>query len=283
MRLEECKVPDPLKGLQWVNLYEETGYERLRQALELRARELGLSVARVNVAPAAESTSEAEADRFVTLIDVTPLALGVETVGGLFSIILPQNTPLPTRHTETFTTAVDDQTDIEIRLFVGTRWMARDNRPLGRFIVTGIPPEPRGSVRIEVIFDVDSNGILTVAAREKVSGHEQEVKITNVVTLSRDEVRRMLLSASDMSEEERLANEKFEAENNGIWLVYRVKQALHDHGGRFSPSERSQIEGALKEVNDALSKSNAEDIKRAVSSLAFVTWNRGALRSERDP
>ncbi|MCL6554096.1 MAG: molecular chaperone DnaK, partial [Firmicutes bacterium] len=180
--------------------------------------------------------------REVVLLDVTPLSLGVETLGGVMTTLIPRNTTIPTRKSETFTTAADGQTQVEIHVLQGERPMARDNRTLGRFILDGIPPAPRGVPQIEVTFDIDANGILTVTARDKDTGKEQQVTITGSTQLSKEEIERMIRDAEAHAAEDRRRREEVEARNNLDSLAYQVERRLKELGDRAPSHERARAE-----------------------------------------
>ncbi|HEU4797428.1 MAG TPA: Hsp70 family protein, partial [bacterium] len=205
--------------------------------------------------------------REVVLLDVTPLSLGVETMGGVMTVLIPRNTTIPTRKSEIFSTAADGQTQVEIHVLQGERPMARDNRTLGRFILDGIPPAPRGVPKIEVTFDIDANGILDVKARDTATGREQSIKITGTSTLSKEEVGKMVKEAERFAEEDRRRREEAEARNRGDSLVYQVERMLKDAGDKISPDEKTRVEDKLKALKDALGSGELQKISSAISEL----------------
>jgi len=205
--------------------------------------------------------------REVVLLDVTPLSLGVETLGGVMTVLIPRNTTIPTRKSEIFSTAADGQTQVEIHVLQGERPMARDNRTLGRFILDGIPPAPRGVPKIEVTFDIDANGILDVKARDTASGREQSIKITGTSTLSKDEVDKMVKEAARFAEEDRHRREEAEARNRGDTLVYQTERMLKDAGDKISADEKAKVEGKLKALKDALGSGDIQKITASVDEL----------------
>jgi molecular chaperone DnaK len=205
--------------------------------------------------------------REVVLLDVTPLSLGVETLGGVMTVLIPRNTTIPTRKSEVFSTAADGQTQVEIHVLQGERPMARDNRTLGRFILDGIPPAPRGVPKIEVTFDIDANGILDVKARDMATGREQSIKITGSSTLSKEEVERMVKEAERFAEEDRRKREEAETRNRADSLVYQTERMLRDVGDKISADERAQVETKLAALKEAISQGDAARIARAIDEL----------------
>ncbi len=210
--------------------------------------------------------------REVVLLDVTPLSLGVETLGGVMTTLIPRNTTIPTRKSETFTTAADGQTQVEIHVLQGERPMARDNRTLGRFILDGIPPAPRGVPQIEVTFDIDANGILNVTAKDKATGREQSIKITGTSTLSKDEVEKMVKEAERFAEEDRRKREAAEARNRGDSVLYQVEKLLREHGDKVSADERARVEQALGELREALKGDDIARITRAADAVQQASY-----------
>jgi len=210
--------------------------------------------------------------REVVLLDVTPLSLGVETLGGVMTPLIPRNTTIPTRKTEIFSTAVDGQTQVEIHVLQGERPMARDNRTLGRFILDGIPPAPRGIPKIEVTFDIDANGILDVKARDTATGKEQSIKITGSSSLGKPDVERMVKEAEKFAEEDRSKRETAEARNRGDSLVYQTERMLKEVGEKVSSEERQRVEGKLKELKDALGGEDLAKITRAIDELQQTSF-----------
>jgi len=210
--------------------------------------------------------------REVVLLDVTPLSLGVETLGGVMTPLIPRNTTIPTRKTEIFSTAVDGQTQVEIHVLQGERPMARDNRTLGRFILDGIPPAPRGLPKIEVTFDIDANGILDVKARDTATGKEQSIKITGSSSLAKTDVERMVKEAEKFAEEDRSKREIAEARNRGDSLVYQTERMLKEVGEKVTAEERQRVETKLKELKDALGADDMAKINRAIDELQQTSF-----------
>ena len=210
--------------------------------------------------------------REVVLLDVTPLSLGVETLGGVMTPLIPRNTTIPTRKSEVFTTAADGQTQVEIHVLQGERQMARDNRTLGRFILDGLPPAPRGVPKIEVTFDIDANGILDVKAKDTATGREQSIKITGTSTLAKDDVEKMVKEAERYAEEDKRRREVAETRNRGDSLAYQTERMLHEVGDKISADERQKVEAKLKDLKDALSGEDVARINRAADELQQASF-----------
>lgn len=187
----------------------------------------------------------------VLLLDVTPLTLGIETLGGVSTPLIPRNTTIPSSKSETFSTASDNQTSVEINVLQGERPMATDNKSLGRFILDGIPPAPRGVPQVEVTFDIDANGILNVSARDKASGKEQKITITGSTGLDKDEVEKMTKEAEAHAEEDRKKKEEIEVGNNADAIVYTAEKALKDAEGKLSEDVKKEVEEKIQAVKDA--------------------------------
>jgi molecular chaperone DnaK len=195
----------------------------------------------------------------VLLLDVTPLSLGVETLGGVMTTLIERNTTIPIRKSETFSTAEDSQTAVDIHVLQGERPMAEDNMTLGRFRLDGIPPAPRGLPQIEVAFDIDANGILSVTARDKATGREQKVTITASTNLSKQDVERMVDEAKRHGGEDKKRRELVEVRNQADSLAYQAEKALRDLGDKVPADDRSRIEGKVRELREAMT---GEDIAR---------------------
>ncbi|TMI77275.1 MAG: molecular chaperone DnaK [Bacillati bacterium ANGP1] len=210
--------------------------------------------------------------REVVLLDVTPLSLGVETLGGVMTPLIPRNTTIPTRKSEIFTTAADGQTQVEIHVLQGERQMARDNRTLGRFILDGIPPAPRGVPKIEVTFDIDANGILDVKAKDTATGREQSIKITGTSTLAKNEVEKMVKEAERYAEEDKHRREVADTRNRGDSLVYQTERMLREVGEKISADERQKVETKLRELKDALTGEDVGKINRAADELQQASF-----------
>jgi molecular chaperone DnaK len=186
------------------------------------------------------------------LLDVTPLTLSIETLGGVSTPMIPRNTTIPTKKTETFSTAADSQTSVEIHVLQGERPMARDNRTLGKFHLTGIPPAPRGVPQIEVTFDIDANGILNVTAKDTATSKDQKITITSSSGLSKEEVERMAKEAEAHSAEDKAKREEIEARNQLDSMVYNIEKMLRENGDKISGTEKSDVEAALADAKKAL-------------------------------
>ncbi len=211
--------------------------------------------------------------RDVLLLDVTPLSLGVETLGGVMTVLIPANTTIPTRKSEIFTTATDNQTSVEIHVLQGERPLAKDNRSLGRFHLDGIPPAPRGVPQIEVTFDIDANGILTVTARDRATGKEQSIRITGASTLSKEEIERMKREAQEHAEEDRRRREEIELRNQADALVYSTEKQLRELGEKLSPADRARIDQAKEALQAALKNNAPPSELRAAMDKLNQTWN----------
>jgi len=204
----------------------------------------------------------------VVLVDVVPLSLGIETLGGVFTKIIERNTPIPVRRSELFTTVVDGQTTVAIKVYQGERTMAQDNKFLGEFHLTGIPPAPRGVPQIEVTFDIDANGILHVSARDKATGREQSITITGSSNLSKEEIERMIEEAKRHEEEDRRRREEAERRNKAEMFAYDVEKALRDAGDKLPTAEKEEVERALRELRKKLEeKASLSEIERAEEEL----------------
>ncbi len=203
----------------------------------------------------------------VLLLDVTPLSLGVETLGGVMTVLIPRNTTIPVKKTEVFSTAEDNQTAVDIHVLQGERPMAADNMSLGRFRLEGIPPAPRGVPQIEVTFDIDANGILNVTARDKATGKEQKVTITASTNLSEAEIERMVREAKEHEAEDRKRRELAEARNLGDQLVYQTEKTLRELGDKVPAGERENIEAKIKTLRDAIQGDDLQDIKQKTEEL----------------
>jgi len=198
---------------------------------------------------------------------VTPLSLGIETLGGVMTRLIEANTTIPTKKTETFTTASDSQPSVEVHVLQGERPMARDNRTLGRFHLDGIPPAPRGVPQVEVTFDIDANGILNVSAKDKATNKQQNITITASSGLTKDEVERMKKEAEAHAAEDAKNREAIEAKNQCDSLVYTTERTLRDNADKISAEDKQSIEAAMAEARDALKGDDLDRIKRAQEEL----------------
>ncbi len=207
----------------------------------------------------------------VLLLDVTPLSLGIETLGGVMTRLIERNTTIPTRKSEIFSTAADNQTSVEIKVFQGERSMAKDNRLLGVFQLVGIPPAPRGIPQIEVTFDIDANGILNVTAKDRATGNEQKITITSSSGLSKDEVERMAKDAESHAAEDRRLREQIEARNRADSMIYNIEKTLKEHRSKISDSEAQEIETALEATRKAMATGTTEEINSATDRLTAAS------------
>jgi molecular chaperone DnaK len=203
----------------------------------------------------------------VVLLDVTPLSLGVETLGGVTTVLIPRNTTIPVKKNEMFSTAADDQSSVDIHVVQGERPLARDNRTLGRFQLVGIPPAPRGMPQIDVAFDIDANGILTTSAKDVTTGKQQQITITASSGLSKEEVSRMVKEAEAHASEDARRRQEVELRNEADALVYTVTRALTEEGAKLSAEERSNTERALNDAREALSGNDLNRIRQAQEAL----------------
>ncbi len=201
------------------------------------------------------------------LLDVTPLSLGIETLGGVMTTLIPRNTTIPTRKSETFSTAADNQTSVEVHVLQGERPMARDNRTLGRFHLTGLPPAPRGVPQIEVTFDIDANGIVNVSAKDMATQKEQKITITASSGLSKEEVDRMMRDAEAHAAEDRTRKEEIETRNQADQAVYAAERLLKDAGDKLSPTDKAPVESAIESLKKAIEKNDVAAIKREMEAL----------------
>jgi molecular chaperone DnaK len=204
----------------------------------------------------------------VLLLDVTPLSLGIETKGGIMTKLIERNTTIPTRRSEVFTTAEDMQPSVEIHVLQGEREMAMYNKTLGKFQLVDLPPAPRGVPQIEVTFDIDANGIVSVSAKDKATGKEQSITITGQSSLNRDDIERMVRDAESHAEDDRRRKEEAEVRNQADSLVYQTEKMLKDQASSFSGAEKDKVEADLKTLKDALSGSDVDSIRRATETLA---------------
>jgi molecular chaperone DnaK len=201
------------------------------------------------------------------LLDVTPLSLGIETLGGVMTTLIPRNTTIPTRKSETFSTAADSQTSVEVHVLQGERPLARDNRTLGRFQLVGLPPAPRGVPQIEVTFDIDANGMVNVSAKDRGTGKEQKITITASSGLSKEEVERMMKDAESHAEEDKKRKEEIEARNKADQAVYGAEKMLLDMGSKLAPGDKAAVETAIESLKSAITANDAAAMNRAMEQL----------------
>ncbi len=207
----------------------------------------------------------------VLLLDVTPLSLGVETQGGVMTVMIPRNTTIPTKKTEVFTTAADNQTSVEIHVLQGERPLAKDNKSLGKFHLMGIPPAPRGVPQIEVTFDIDANGILNVSARDRATGKEQKITITGSSGLSKEEIDKMVKEAEAHAEEDKRRAQLIEARNRGDSLVYQIEKLLKEHSDKITDADKQAIESAVSQLKTAMEGEDVNAINSAIENLTNVS------------
>jgi molecular chaperone DnaK len=203
----------------------------------------------------------------IVLVDVTPLSLGIETLGGVMTVLIPRNTTIPTRKSETFTTAADNQSSVEVHVCQGERAMAGDNRTLGKFSLVGIPPAPRGVPQIEVTFDIDANGIVNVSAKDKATGKEQKITITASSGLSESEINKMMDDAKAHEEEDRKRREKVETKNSLEAMVIQTEKLLSESGDKIPEGPKAEVEQALKDAKEAIDSDDASRISAAKETL----------------
>lgn len=211
----------------------------------------------------------------IVLLDVTPLSLGVETLGGVMTTLITKNTTIPTSKKEKFSTAADNQTEVEIHVLQGERQFARDNRTLGRFNLTGIPPAPRGMPQIEVNFDIDANGILNVSAKDLATGKENKIEIKGSSGLSEEEITKMTQDAKAHEEEDRRRRELVDLRNQADQLVYATEKTLKEHGDKVGPEQRGKIESAMNNLREVLKGEDSGAISRAMEDLNSASQELG--------
>ena len=211
----------------------------------------------------------------VLLLDVTPLSLGIETLGGVFTKLIERNTTVPTKKSQVFSTAEDNQNAVTIRVFQGEREMAADNKLLGQFDLVGIPPAPRGTPQIEVTFDIDANGIVNVSAKDKSTGKEQQIKIQASGGLSDEEIDKMVKDAEANAETDKKKREEVDVKNQADSLVFQVEKNVKEHGDKISPEDKSKIEADLKDLKEALEKNEIETIKQKTQDLTQSSMKMG--------
>ena len=211
----------------------------------------------------------------VLLLDVTPLSLGIETLGGVFTRLIDRNTTIPTKKSQVFSTAEDSQNAVTIRVFQGEREMAADNKLLGQFDLVGIPPAPRGVPQIEVTFDIDANGIVNVQAKDKGTGKEQQIRIQASGGLSEADIEQMVKDAEAHAAEDKTRRELVEAKNQGEALVHSTEKTLGEYGDKVSEADKSAIEAAVAALKSALEGDDVEAIKARSNELAQAGMKLG--------
>jgi len=215
----------------------------------------------------------------ILLLDVTPLSLGIETLGGVFTRLISRNTTIPTKKSQTFSTAADNQSQVGIRVLQGEREMAEDNKELGKFDLVGIPPAPRGVPQVEVAFDIDANGIVNVSAKDKATGKEQSIVIQSSGGLSEADIERMVQEAEANVEADKLRKEKIEARNDGDSLRYNMEKQLEDHGAKLSAEVKDEVQAAIDKLAQELDKTGDDgdlnDLKKATEELQKASMKIG--------
>ncbi|HHT9106048.1 MAG TPA: molecular chaperone DnaK [Candidatus Wujingus californicus] len=203
----------------------------------------------------------------LVLLDVTPLSLGIETLGGVFTHLIERNTTIPTKKSQIFTTAEDNQTSVEIHVLQGERSMARDNVTLGRFHLTGIPPTPRGVPQVEVSFDIDANGIINVHAKDLGTGNEQKITITASTKLNKEEIDRMVKQSQDYADQDKRAKEKAEIRNKADNLAYSAEKSLKDMAGKIDSAQKQKVENAIKDLRESVKTDDEKEIQQKMDNL----------------
>ena len=211
----------------------------------------------------------------VLLLDVTPLSLGIETLGGVFTRLIDRNTTIPTRKSQVFSTAEDNQNAVTIRVFQGEREMASDNKLLGQFDLVGIPPSPRGMPQIDVTFDIDANGIVNVSAKDKATGKEQKIRIQASGGLSDEDIEKMVQEAETHAEDDKIRRESIEAKNNASALIHSTEKNLEEHGDKIPEPDRTEIEVAVQALKDVLELEDTDEIKSKSEALMQVAMKLG--------
>jgi molecular chaperone DnaK (HSP70) len=218
----------------------------------------------------------------IVLLDVTPLSLGVETLGGVMSKLIPRNTTVPTSKREVFSTAADGQTSVEINVLQGEREFVRDNKSLGNFRLDGIPPAPRGVPQIEVRFDIDANGILSVTATDKGSCKKADIKITGASTLAKEDVDRMVNEAERFAEEDLKKREAIDVKNQADSMVYQTRKQLSEFGDKLSSESKKKIEEKMKDLETSIAKDEISKIKDLMDELQQEVMQMGKAVYEKN-
>jgi len=216
----------------------------------------------------------------VLLLDVTPLSLGIETLGGVFTRMIDRNTTIPTKKSQVFSTAEDNQNAVTIRVFQGEREMAADNKVLGQFDLVGIPPAPRGVPQIEVTFDIDANGIVNVSAKDKGTGKEQQIRIQASGGLADSDIERMVKEAEQFAEDDKKRRSAAEAKNNAESLIHSTEKQLAEHGDKVSAEVKEEIEKALAEAKTAVESGDSDDMQQKTAALTQAAMKLGQAMYE---
>ena len=211
----------------------------------------------------------------VLLLDVTPLSLGIETLGGVSTKLIEKNTTIPTKKSQVFSTAEDNQPAVSIRVLQGEREMASDNKMLGNFELIGIPPAPRGTPQIEVTFDIDANGIVSVSAKDKGTGKEQKIQIQASGGLTDEEIQKMVKEAEANKEEDKKKREAVDARNQADSILFSTEKSLKEHGDKISEDEKKAIETGISDLRNVLKGTNIEEVKKKTQDLIQVSMKLG--------